>query len=164
MTPEVIIAFAVVLFVGMPSMLKNWTAVGLVASFLTVQVIWWATRQAPLEVLIVCDFIVVTVIFLKGAFLDELPGRGLGKVWAAFAELSRADKIILGLFLPCWATWAIDLTPAQQYWTLWTLGIGQFLIAGAEAFGTWRRGRASVSSKAHPADWFLRPRCAGHGW
>ncbi len=176
MTTSEIITFAVVLLVGMPSAFRVWirgglrvsilnaTALGLIASFLIVQATWWTVHAAPLELFILCDFIVITVIFLKGPPIERVPATGLlNLARACWVELSRSDKIIAASFVPCWASYAVIMGDTPRYWILWTIGLSQFILAGAEAFGTWRRGRASASSKAHPADWFLRQRRAAHG-
>lgn len=169
MTAPEYLAFAAALFLGVPAMLRNWTAVGLVASFAIMQALYLAVRDGligsiPLEVYILCDFIVLTVIFLKGPPIEREAADSLfSLVKRVWLELSRSDKIIAVTFLPCWISYAVHLTGPQRYWILWTLGVLQFFVAGGEAYAAWRRGRARTPLNVrHPADWFLR--LAGHGW
>lgn len=136
--PE-LLAYAVVLFIGIPAMLRNWTAVALVGSFLVVEACWVLTRATPSEMLpveIMCDYGVVIAVLVKA-----LP--------------SRADKFVLALFAPAWAAYAIPIGDWSRYWILWSAGILQFIVAGADAFATWRKSRVA-RAEVTPAEPLLR--------
>lgn len=155
----------VVLCIGLPSMLKNWTAVALVASWL-IGVAWkQATGEGfPLQLEIVRDYMVLIVIFLKAPDKKGEPSPGaLGWAKDWWLELSRWDKAVICLFAPMWFTYAVPLDPQAAYWISWGAGIAQFVAAGAEAVERWRRGR--VQTKAHdPTDLSMRRYgLVGHG-
>lgn len=142
----------VVLFVGLPSMLKNWTAVALVFSWL-MGVAWTqATGEGlPLQGDILRDFMVFVVIFTKvqnDCARSPGPWGWLRDCWP---QASRWDKAVVILFLPMWATYAFTMDPWAVYWIRWTAGVLQFLAAGAEALELWRRGRARAEAD-NPTD------------
>ena len=152
--PE-LIAYAVVLFIGVPAMLKNWTAVALVGSFLIVHLAWIVTGETSLPLDIMCDYAVVIVVLVKPPANAEIRGIWLG--------LSKSDKIIILLFAPAWAAYVIGMSDWLRYWIMWSVGLLQFFVAGAEAFSVWRQSRAAEAD-VHPADRLFRQEWAVNEW
>jgi hypothetical protein len=150
-TPSLVV-WLVVLLIGLPSMLKNWTAVALVFSWLT-GVAWSQVtgEGLPLQGDILRDCAVLIVIFTKvHNGCDPSPGPW-GWLRDCWPHTSRWDKVVVILLLPMWATYAFALNPWAAYWILWTAGLLQFFAAGAEALGQWRRGRARAEAD-NPTD------------
>jgi hypothetical protein len=156
MTAPEIIAYAAVLFIGIPSMLRNWTAVALVGSFLVIHFAWILTGTGSLALDIIADYAVVIAIFLKVEARDCSPFAIWGQFRGCWRELGRADKIVLALFAPAWTAYAIDISDWLRYWILWGAGMLQFAAAGVEAFAVWRGARGGKQLGAHPADPVLR--------
>ena len=150
-TPSLAV-WVVVLCIGLPSMLKNWTAVALVASWL-IGIAWTeATGEGlPLQGDVLRDFMVLTVIFTKMREDCEPTPGPWGWVRDCWPQLSREDKTIVCLFGPMWLTYAVRMDPMLAYEIAWSAGVLQFLFAGAEALEHWRRGRAQAGVN-HPTD------------
>lgn len=138
-----LIVWIVVLFIGLPSMLKNWTAVALVFSWL-IGVAWAQVtgEGIPLEGDIIRDLMVLVFIFVKiGDDCKHSPGRW-GWLRDCWPHASRCDKTVALLFVPMWITYAVPMNPDLMYEIRWSAGVLQLLFAGAEAVEMWRRGRA----------------------
>jgi hypothetical protein len=164
------VALLAVLFLGCLSALRNWTAVGLVYSYIILQVaeavISWGLVDGPIHIslYVLCDYLVLVIIFLKTGSKKCLPLPGwTGTLKTCWLQLSNADKIITLSFIPGW--FAYGMTNANlAYAILWTIGLLQLIAASTEAIADWRRGRAGDASEVHPADPLLRQRYMAHGW
>lgn len=147
--PEGILA-GVALLVGVRSAWWNPTAGALVASwafgFVMLHVFGiWLTRDQ----LVYCDWAVIAFIAGKPATCDLRPYKGLIH-WlrCRFLERSKYDVCIVGLFLPAWIVYATPLSDFVFYWSLWTIAVLQFVIAGAEAF--YKRREYRMTNAAAP--------------
>lgn len=160
-----LVFWLIVIFIGLPSMLKNWTAVALVGSWLIGAAWLELTGEGiPLEGDILRDYMVLVVIFLKvGGNCQPSPGA-LGLFRDCWAQSSRSDKTVICLFAPMWLTYAVNMDPFFAYEVRWSVGVLQFLAVGAEVIEQWRRGRALA--KAHdPTDLTMsRLGWAGNEW
>jgi hypothetical protein len=170
-TPAEYLASAFVVLVCVLTRMRSWTVVALAMSFLIVHAVWAVTFAGPREMLpveIMCDYAVIVAVLVKAApigcierEIKRAPGHWGAFVYAlkrcqgSWTDLSHTDQIVLALFAPAWAAYAIQMGDWTRYWVLYGIGIAQFIVAGADAFSTRHRGRGTKAD-ATPAEPLLR--------
>lgn len=149
-TPTLIFLIAV-MFVGLPAALKvsgkpsirirNATAFAIVAMWLFGRLVYALTGEwLPLQAMVIQDMVVVATIFAKQDWRDLWPYRTMkAQLAAMWLERSPWDRAVLALFAPTWLFYAPVLSPILQFWTLWSIGLTQMMLAGWEAFHLWQR-------------------------
>lgn len=147
--PETVF-YAVVLCVGVPAMVKNVTAVGLVFAWLAGQLAWLATGDnLPLNTYVLADLAVVALICCKPEVRSCFPYRNSWhQLCALWIERGNWDRAILLIFGAMWAVYLLPLSDYHKWWSLWWLALAQFVLAGGEAYQTWRRDRAANAPDA----------------
>lgn len=156
MSTPAAIFFLCVLVVGLPASLRvhgfsvrvrNATALAIVATWLFGQLIYALTGEwLPLQAMVLQDMVVVATMFAKQDWQDCSPYPTLRRQIVCFwLERSPWDRAILALFAPAWLLYAPILDPLTQFWTLWSIGLAQLMLAGAEAFHLWQKTKANSS-------------------
>lgn len=121
MTIPAIIMFGVVFAVGIPSALRNPTALALVIAWMAAEA-WGlgAGDSLPVQFYPFLDIFVIAMIMAKD-------------------ERSVPDRFVLLVFPICWALYVANVHPFYKWYLLWGLTIAQFLAAGWDAFSSSRR-------------------------
>lgn len=142
--PEILM-WAVVLCIGLPSVARNITSLGLVISWAAGQMTWMLTGDnLPIAVYVAMDAFVITIIYIKAAAYDCYPYSSLVDQLCAFwLEKSWWDRIVLAIFPVMWALYAAPISDFHRWWALWMLVIVQFLVSGSEALENHRSRRAA---------------------
>lgn len=131
-----IVMWLVVACVGLPASFRNPTALALTLSWLVGETAWLITGNSfPLSVYFMADVTVIAVIYAKtirrcGAKLYSSLGE---QVRCLVTDLTVCDRWVVAIFLlGAWPLYVFDLHPFYKWWSLWSLVIAQFLIAGSE--------------------------------
>lgn len=138
---------AVVVFIGLPAMLKNWTAAALVLCYCFMQGSYYGIGIVyPPIVGVLADLTVIALIYAKQPAHDLWPYRGR-KYWLAAWWLERSfwDRVILALFPVGWIFYAFARDP---WWPLYWVSLAQLLAAGyeaLEAFHTTRTAKRALT-------------------
>lgn len=126
-----------VLLVGLPSAWRNPTAAAMVVAYTIVAgLFWWADIRLANDKLFLIDIGVITVIYAKtitrcGAKVYD---NWRHQLRCLVTDLTPWDRWIVALFVfGAWPVYVSPLSDYRQWWILWALAIGQFLIAGGEA-------------------------------
>lgn len=146
MTIPALVMWAVVAVVGLPSALRNPTALALVISWLAAEA-WGlgAGDSLPVQFYPFLDIFVISIIMTKD-------------------ERSVPDRIVLSIFPICWVLYVADVHPFYKWYLLWGLTIIQFLAAGWDAFSSFRRDKAvSDPSETTSGDLFRLAWGRGYG-
>jgi hypothetical protein len=149
MSPAELVYLAVVLLVGLPSALRNWTAAALVLCYFFMQGSYYGlgiTYPRPVSVL--ADVTVMLLIYAKQPVCDLTPYKNW-KGWLAAWWLERSfwDRVILTLFPVGWCFYAIASEP---WWPLYVVSLAQFIAAALDAFETYRSSRSAKAGTVAP--------------
>lgn len=146
---------------------RNATAFALVAMWLFSRLVWALTGEyLPLEAMFIQDMVVIGAMFVKTEWV-ACPYRSR---WHQFAciwiERSPWDKAILAIFPVAWLLYASApvafiapsvrlLFPAAtdgqiQFWILWSLSLGQLILAGLEGFHLAGNGQTLRAADERP--------------
>ncbi len=139
---------AVIVLVGLPAALKNWTAAALVLSYAFMQGSFYGLGIVyPVSVSVLADMTVIALILCKAPVRDLWPFSGW-KAWAAaffWLERSFWDRIVLALFPVGWCFYAFA---AQPWWPLYWCSLAQLLAASYEALETFHSTRTAKRAPA----------------
>jgi hypothetical protein len=125
---------AVVVGIGLPTTMRNMTAMALVIAWLVPNVLLlWTGDNLPLRLYFMADIAVIAAILAKGVV------RAGPNPWPAMTPWDCA--IVLSFMLGCWPLYVAQVDPWWKWMALWGLSIAQFMLAGAEATLTWRKRR-----------------------
>lgn len=145
---EVLFA-CVVLFVGVPAMTRNATAVALVLSWMGGQLAYLSTGDSlPLRFYMIADIAVIAVIYGKmtAACADKVYESCWHQLKCMVTDLTPQDRIIVFIFLLLvWPLYVLNIGDFYKWWALWGLTIIQFLLAGSEAYHSWREAKRADS-------------------
>ena len=151
MTWAELLIHAVVIGVGLPAALRNPTAFALVVSWAAGQGVWMLTgNNLPLKAYFIADLTVIAIIYAKTIIgCGPKTYDGLAhQLWCMIADLSPWDRAIVALFVfGCWPAYVLSLDEWTKWYLLFAISIGQFLLAGGEAFVSWREAK-----RADPAE------------
>lgn len=155
--------WAVVIGIGLPAALFNWTALALCGTWLLAEYICWRTGiNMPLPLYFVFDYFVLLVIFLKPERCDMSPYRTFAdQIKALWYERCPGDVVVAGIFPIMWLLYVADIGDFYRWWALWGLVQIQFFAAGWEAYASWREGRKKETVETPPGA--LRVGIVGHG-
>lgn len=162
MSPEETIYFAAILFVGIPASFRIWpirvrntTALAMVVMWFLGRAIYTLTGEGmPVNAMLIQDSAVMACMFAKEDWQDCRPYGSLRRQLAClWHERTPWDKAILILFPNAWLFYFPVTTPANQFWTLWGIGLAQLALAGLEAVHEGRQAKAN-SSQADAPDKF----------
>lgn len=132
-----IVMWSVVLGLGLPAAFRNPVAAALVLQWSIAQGSWLATGdELPIWLYRPTDIAVLAIIYLKH-------GR------------TRSDWTVVAIFPVMWAFYAMPISKADIWWSLWVLAILQFMSAAVGALEDYRLvcSRAA-SSGLKPPGWF----------
>lgn len=162
MTIPELIMWTVVLGIGIPAALRNWTALALCGAWLFAEIMWRLTGDnLPINLYFFADFAVLLVIFIKPEVRDLSPYRSFSdQMKALWLERSLSDGIIASIFPLMWIVYVADIGDFYRWWVLWGLVQLQFFAAGWEAFSLWIANRKVRSTKL-PG--LFKLGLAGHG-
>lgn len=146
---------AVVVFIGLPAALRNWTAAALVLSYAFMQGSWYGFHLAyPVSVSVLADVTVIMMIYAKQPACDLYPYRSRREQLAAFwLERSFWDRLIIAMFPVGW----VFYLSSSPWWPLYWVSLAQLLAAALEAFEKYRSTRTAKRASApdHPSSGFL---------
>lgn len=139
------VLLAAALLVGLPSARRNPTAAAMVVAYLIVSGIYWRTGiRLGYDKLFLIDVAVITVIYAKTATRCGVKTYDSWRhqLRCMAADLTPWDRVIVALFVfGAWPVYISTLSEYQQWYLLWAIAIGQFLIAGAEVVQAKRTAR-----------------------
>lgn len=159
-----LIMWAVVLAVGLPSMLRNPTAGALVASWIVSELLWLSGYGLPVNFYIFPDLFVLAVIFAKPeAYACHPYSSAWDQLRCIILERSVPDRIVMLIFPVMWAIYVSKLPPFYVYWMLWPLAIVQYLAAGWEGLASFFREPSAVTPDRPSGDEELRKLVWGYG-
>lgn len=148
-----IVIYALIACVGLPSAVRNWTAAGLILSWIGAEVIYIATGDnLPLSAFFMADVGVISIIYAKtvrrvGPKFYRSTGHQLR---CLVLDLTVCDRWVVGLFvLGAWPVYVLNLHPYYKWWALYLIVVAQLLIAGLEAFRPFR-SRVYVRAESEP--------------
>jgi len=150
--PEIII-HAVVICVGVPAALRNWTALALVASWALGQGTWMVTGDnLPLKIYFLADLTVIGVILAKE--IVKVGPKEYNGIWhqlrCLIKDLTVQDRWIIAVFVAgCWPLYVISIGAYERWWMLYYITIAQFLLAGWEALSSWRGAKRAVHDRTY---------------
>lgn len=151
-TPE-IITFIVITFIGLPAAMRNATAFALVLMWAAGQIVWMISGNSlPLKFYVMADMFVLSVILGKMIVRcrDKMYEGGWHRLRCIVMDLTLCDRAIAVIFIAAvWPVYVLDMSDITKYWALYLLTLAQFLLAGIEAFLSWR-GAKRVSLIADP--------------
>lgn len=148
---------AVVLFIGVPAMLRNWTAAALVLCYCFMQGSYYGLGIVyPANVSFLADCTVIAMIYAKPPACDFYPYESWRhQIVACWLERSFWDRVIISLFPVGWIFYALAAAP---WWPLYWISLAQLLAAASEAFETYRTTRtAKRVSAPDPPGFFFAP-------
>lgn len=121
---------------GRPSIhVRNATALALVATWLFSRIVWFLTGEwLPLQAMFVEDMVVIGAMFTKEDWYSCPYKNGWHQLACLWLERTPWDKAILAIFPVAWLLYTPVLEPTLQFWVLWSLSLGQLILAGLEGF------------------------------
>lgn len=137
--------WTVVFLIGLPSAMRNVTALALVASWALAQGYWLVTDDNfPLSVYFMADIAVLTIVYAKA--ISRCAGKVYKSAWdqakCLITDLTALDRWIVASFVFIqWPLYVLQFDPWVKWHLLWLTTIVQFLLAGAESFNTWRKAK-----------------------
>lgn len=154
MTWPALVMYAVVLLVGVPAMVRNPTAFGLVISWSIAEGLWYMTGDnLPLDFYFIADLTVIAIVYAKT--ISARPGKVYASGWhqlkCMVTDLTRCDRAIVALFLfGAWPVYVLNIGAWEKWFLLWAVTILQFLIAGYEAASDLIASRAANAGSRKP--------------
>ena len=162
MSPADLVLAGVILLIAAPAARWNITAAGLALSWLMVQVLWFLLpggRELLADEIVYTiisfglDWLVIALIYCKLPSYDCFPyDNRLHQLACFWLERSRADRVILIIFLLLWLAYVLPISSELQHQAQFWLTIIQVLAAGSEAFGKFQRRRAANAAKRAQPD------------
>jgi hypothetical protein len=129
-----------VIVVGLPAAVMSRTALALVGSYAVLEGCWAVTEQSSMLLEIVCDYIVLLVVFLH-----DRPQRSLDfpnlreQFFASWRSIPVTDWIVVALFPCMWVLYSAPLSDSFRWWGLWWAFVGQLVAGGIEGWNRWAK-------------------------
>lgn len=123
-----LIAYVVVLGIGVPASFRNWTALTLLLSWTAGEFTWFVTGNSlPLKFYFMTDMAVLVVILAKATVKA-------GRAPNPFPFMSFWDRLIAGGFVfAAWPAYVLAFDLRTKWFLLFGIVIAQFLCAGGES-------------------------------
>lgn len=122
----------------------NATSAALAFSYFASQGWWLIAGTCDVGVLFMIDVATVALVFCKATARcpDAEFASARHQLRCMAAALTRADRVVLGLFPLIWLAYVLRIDEFARWWILYGLAMLQFAAAGWGALSEWRRCRA----------------------
>lgn len=130
----------------------NATSAALAFAYFASQAWWIIAGGCDVGGLFMIDVTTIALIFCKAIVRcpDTEFRSARHQLRCMVAAFTVQDRIVLAIFPLAWVGYVLRIDELARWWILYGLSLLQFIAAGWEAFGHWRRDSADKGEPEEP--------------